>query len=114
MEKETIPFSEWQNIDLRVGRIIKVDDIEGADRLYKLTVDLGKEIGKRTLIAGIKQHYTKEQLKGKQCVVFTNLEKKKIKGIESHGMILAAVSKDESKVFLLQPDEEIEEGSRIM
>lgn len=109
----TINFSEWQNIDLRTGKIIKAEDIEGADKLYRLSVDLGKELGKRTIVAGIKQHYTKEQLKGKTCIVFTNLEPRKLKGIESQGMLLAAVSADESKVFLLQPDSKIEEGSKV-
>jgi methionyl-tRNA synthetase len=107
-----ISFNEWQKLDLRVGRILDVDDIEGADRLYKLTIDLGS-LGKRVIVAGIKKHYKKEELKNKQCIVFTNLEPRKIKGIESRGMILAAVSEDESKVFLLQPDKKIDEGSKV-
>ena len=113
MEKETIKFSDWQKLDLRTGKILKVEEIPEADKLYKLTIELGKELGKRTLVAGIKQPYKPEQLKGKSVVVFTNLEPRKLKGIESQGMILAAVSQDESKVFLLQPNNEIEEGSRI-
>ncbi len=112
-DNETIKFSNWQKLDLRVGKILAVDSIEGADKLYKLSVDLGKQFGKRTLVAGIKPYYTKEQLKNKTCVIFTNLEPRKIKGIDSQGMLLAAVSEDESKVFLLQPDGKIEEGSRI-
>ncbi len=110
---ETIKFSDWQKLDLRIGKILKAEDIGGADKLYKLSVDLGKELGKRTLVAGIKQYYTKEQLKNKQCVILTNLESRKLRGIESQGMLLASVSEDESKVFLLQPDGKIEEGSRI-
>jgi len=113
MENENIKFSDWQKLDLRVGKIIKVENVESADKLYKLTINLGKELGKRTLVAGIKQHYTSEQLKGKFCVVFTNLEPRKIRGIESQGMILASVNSDETKVFLLQPDEDIELGSKI-
>ncbi len=110
---ETIKFSDWQKLDLRTGKIVEVEDVTGADKLYKLTIDLGKEHGKRTLVAGIKPYYKPEQLKGKSCVVFTNLEPRKIKGIESQGMILAAVSEGESKVFLLRPDDKIEEGSRV-
>src|SRR3989337_2216429 len=109
---ETIKFSQWSQLDLRTGKILRAEDIEGADKLYKLTVDLGKQLGKRTLVAGIKPYYTKEQLKDKQCVIFTNLEPRKLKGIESQGMLLAAASEDESKVFLLQPDGKIEEGSK--
>ena len=110
---ETIKFSEWQKLDIRTAKILKAEEIEGADKLYRLSVDLGKELGKRTLVAGIKPYYKKEELKGKSCIVFTNLEPRILKGIESQGMVLAAVSPDESKVFLLQPDSKIEEGSRI-
>jgi len=110
---ETIKFSDWQKLDIRVGKILKAEDVEGADKLYRLTIDLGKELGKRTIAAGIKEHYTKEELKGKTCVVFTNLEPKKLRGIESQGMILAAVDDDETKVFMLQPDSDIELGSRV-
>ncbi|MGA2130561.1 MAG: methionine--tRNA ligase subunit beta [Candidatus Pacearchaeota archaeon] len=112
-EKETIKFSDWQKLDIRVGKILKAEEVEGADKLYKLSIDLGKELGKRTLVAGIKQHYAKEELKGKSIIVFTNLEPRKIKGIESQGMVLAAVSGDEKDVFLLQPEKKIEEGSKV-
>ena len=112
MANENIKFSDWQKLDLRTGKILKVEDVETTDKLYKLTIDLGKELGKRTLVAGIKQHYKPEQLKGKTCIVFTNLEPRKIRGIESQGMILAAVNEDESKVHLLRPEEDIEEGKQ--
>ena len=111
--EETIKFSDWQKLDLRTGKILKIEDVEGAVKLYKLSVDLGKERGKITVVAGLKPHYKKEELKGKNCVIFTNLEHRKIKGIESQGMILAAVNEDETKVFMLQPDSEIELGSKI-
>lgn len=108
---ENIKFSDWQKFDLRTAKILEVENVEGADKLYKLTIDIGKE--KRTLVAGLKPYYKPEELKGKTCVVFTNLEPREIKGIQSQGMILAAVSDDESKVRLLQPDKDIEIGSRI-
>ncbi len=108
-----INFSEWEKIDLRVGQIKAVEDIEGADKLYKLTVDLGKEMGKKTICAGIKSHYKKDELKGKKIILFANLAPRKLKGIESQGMILAAVSKDEKKVVLLAPEKDIEVGSKI-
>ncbi len=108
---ENVKFSDWQKLDLRVGKILKAEDIEGADKLYKLEIDLGTE--KRTLVAGLKPYYKKEELVGKSCIVFTNLEPKTLRGIESQGMILAAVSEDKSKVRLLQPDEDIELGSKI-
>lgn len=109
---ENIKFDSWKNLDLRTGKILEAEDIEGADKLYKLEIDLGNE--KRTLVAGLKPYYKKEELREKPCIVFTNLESRKIRGIESKGMILAAVNEDESKVRLLQPDVEIEEGSKVM
>ena len=113
MTEEQVSFNDWQKLDLRVGKILKIEDIEGADKLYKLEVDLGKEIGKKTLVAGIKKNYDKDELKGKKCVIFVNLEPKKLKGIESKGMILAAVSEDETEIRLLEPDSEVEIGSKI-
>jgi methionyl-tRNA synthetase len=112
MEKE-INFSDWEKIDLRVGKIAKVEDIEGADKLYKLTVDLGSRIGRRTICAGLKKHYSKDELKNKKIILFVNLMPRKLKGIESQGMILAAVSEDESKVILLSPEKDIEVGAKV-
>jgi methionyl-tRNA synthetase len=65
------------------------------------------------LVAGIKKHYSKEQLIDKKCIVFCNLEPRKLKGIESQGMILCAVNEDESKIILLAPESDIELGSKI-
>jgi methionyl-tRNA synthetase len=113
MTEEIILFSDWEKLDLRVGKILKVEDIENADKLYKLTVDLGKEIGKRTVCAGIKKHYSKEQLKEKKIIIFANLAPRKLKGIESQGMVLAAVSEDESEVILLSPEKDIKIGSKV-
>ncbi|MEK6897365.1 MAG: hypothetical protein AABW93_02450 [Nanoarchaeota archaeon] len=110
---ETIKFSEWQKLDIRTAKILKAEEIEGADKLYRLSVDLGKELGKRTLVAGIKPYYKKEQLKNKTCIIFTNLEPKAIKGIESKGMLLASVNEDSSMVCLLQPDSGMDPGSKI-
>ena len=114
MTEGIVSFNDWQKLDLRVGKIIKVEDIEGADKLYKLTVDLGKEIGKRTLVAGLKPYYNSGELKNKICIIFTNLQPRTMKGVESQGMLLAAVSPDEKHVHLLQPDSaDIELGSRV-
>lgn len=108
-----IEFSDWQKLDLRVAQIKKVEDIEGADKLYKLTLDVGKEIGQRIICAGIKQYYSKDELKNKKIILFSNLKPRPMKGIESQGMLLAAVSADHSKVVLLSPEKEIENGCRI-
>lgn len=109
--EESIKFDDWAKLDLRTGEILEMEDIPGADKLYKLKIDLGTET--RTLVAGLKPHYSKEELEGKKCIVFCNLEPKIIKGIKSHGMILAAVNEDHSEVKLLQPDGVIDLGSRV-
>ena len=108
-----IEFNEWQKLDLRVAEIVNVEDIPGADKLYKLTVDIGSEIGERIICAGIKEYYSKEELEGKKIVVFVNLKPRLMKGIESQGMLLAGVSDDHSKVVLISPEKNIESGVRI-
>lgn len=106
---DEVSFDTWEKLDLRVGKILKVEEIAGADKLYKLEVDLGEE--RRTLVAGLKKHYAKKELIGKKCVVLANLEPRKLKGIESQGMVLAAVN--ENKISLLMPESDIEEGSKV-
>lgn len=108
---ENISFNDWMKLDLRTAEILEIEDVPGADKLYKLKIDLGTET--RTLVAGLKPYYTKEELEGKKCIVFTNLEPRTIKGIKSQGMVLAAVNEDHSEVKLLQPSGEIELGSKV-
>jgi methionine--tRNA ligase beta chain len=106
-----IPFGHFAAIDLRVGRILEVEDVPGARKpLYKLKVDVG-ELGMRQLVAGIKAFYTKEELIGRQIVIVANLEPRKIAGILSHGMLLAAENGND--VSLLSPDREFRAGSKI-
>ncbi|NCO18259.1 methionine--tRNA ligase [Candidatus Pacearchaeota archaeon] len=112
MDTKEVEFSDWEKLDLRVAKIEKVEDVEGADKLYKLTLDVG-ELGTRIICAGLKQFYAKEKLKGKKIIYFSNLKPRKLKGIESQGMLLAASNKDKSKVSLITPSEEIETGSTI-
>ena len=112
MPEGIIEFSDWQKLDLRVGQIIEVEDVEGADKLYKLVIDIGLE--KRTVCAGLKPYYSKGELKDKKIILFVNLAPRTLRGIESRGMILAAVNEDESKIRLIQPDADIEVGSKVM
>lgn len=107
---ENITFDVFQTMDLRVAQIRSCEEVEGADKLYKLTVDIGEE---RTIVAGIKPFYGKEELVGKKIVVVTNLEPRKLRGILSHGMLLAASSEDKSSVVLLTLDKDIANGSKI-
>jgi methionyl-tRNA synthetase len=107
-----INFDEFKKVELKVAEIKAVEDIEGADKLYKLTIDLGDE--SRTLVAGIKQHYPdKESLIGKKIAVVTNLEPRTLRGIISHGMLLAASTPDKTSVVLLTLDKDIPNGSAI-
>jgi len=110
---EIINYEQFSKVDLRVGTIKKVEDVEGADKLLKLEVDLGKEIGKRIILAGIKKYYKKDELKDRQIIVVVNLEPRKMRGMESQGMLLAAVNGDESKVILLSPEKKIENGAKV-
>lgn len=105
-------FSDWEKIDLRVAEIINVEEIENADKLWKLTLNVG-ELGERTICAGIKEFYTKKELIGKKIIYFSNLKPRKLKGIESQGMLLAASNEDHSEVVLIAPEKDIENGSRI-
>ena len=106
-----VKFKDWEKLDLRVAEILEVEPIEGADKLYKIKIDLGTET--RVLVAGLRHYYNKQELEGKRIIVFCNLEPRMIKRIESKGMILAAVNGDKSEVKLLQPDGVVELGARV-
>ncbi|AFL94325.1 methionyl-tRNA synthetase [Thermococcus cleftensis] len=104
-----ISFDEFSKLDLRVGRIISVEDHPNADRLYVVRVDLGDEV--RQLVAGLKKYYSKDELLNKTVVIVANLEPKKLRGVESQGMLLAA--DDGENVALLMPDKEVKLGAKI-
>jgi methionyl-tRNA synthetase len=112
--EDMIHFEDWEKIDLRVGKIEKVEEHPKAEKLYILTVNFNTEIGIKTIVAGLKEYCSKEHLEGKSAIFITNLEPKTIRGIESQGMILAATSPDKSHVCILTPDlKDIPEGSKI-
>jgi export-related chaperone CsaA len=105
-------IAQFSEMDIRVGRIIEVEDHPTARKpMYKLSVDFGAEVGRRTIIAGIKDYYNGEELIGKKVIAIVNLEPKSIAGIISEAMLLAA--EDESAVSLLTTDKEIKEGGKI-
>lgn len=107
-----IPFSEWEKIDLRVGTIITVNDHPKADKLYILEVDLGEE-KPRTIVAGLKKIYTKEELTNKQGIFIANLEPVVLRGIQSEGMTLAGAAPDESVIAILTPEKRLPAGSKV-
>lgn len=110
-EKMSVSFEDFQKMDIRIGKVVNVEEIEEADDLYKIVVDMGME--KRVLVAGLKGHYEKDELKGKQISVLTNLESKEMFGIKSQGMLLAAEDDESAVVSLLTPDKEVTEGSEV-
>ncbi|MFH1056359.1 MAG: methionine--tRNA ligase subunit beta [Candidatus Micrarchaeota archaeon] len=106
-----IPFSDFAKLDLRVAKILSAEKFEGADKLLKLTISLGGE--ERTLVAGIALHYTPGELVGKKIAVVANLQPRKLKGIESQGMLLAACTPNDENIVLLVLDKDLPEGSAI-
>lgn len=105
-------YEDWTKLDLRVAKIINVEEIEGADKLYKLTLDVGT-LGRRIICAGIKKYYSNEELTGKKIIYFSNLAPRKLKGVESQGMLLAAGSSETDTCVLITPDRDIEAGTQI-
>ncbi|MEE8638707.1 MAG: methionine--tRNA ligase subunit beta [Candidatus Margulisiibacteriota bacterium] len=108
---ENISFAEFQKMDIRVGEVKSAEDVPGADKLYKVVVDIGGE--ERIVVAGIKLHYKKEELLGKKVLVLVNLEPKTIRGVESHGMVLCAHTQDRSKLVCTTVEKDIEAGSKV-
>jgi len=104
-----IEFSDWQNLDLRVAEVLEVEDHPNADKLYVLKVKISDE--EKTIVAGVKQHYSKEELIGKKIIVFTNLKPAVLRGVKSEGMLLAASEGD--KVVFLTPEKDISSGAKI-
>lgn len=104
--KPEITFEDFAKLDLRVGEIVDAEEIEGADKLWKLRVDIGAD-KKRTICAGIKEFYSQDELIGKKIIVVANLAPRKMRGVESQGMLLAASNDDHTKVELVNPECEI-------
>jgi len=107
--KKLVSYEDFKKLDIRVALIEKVEKVPKADKLYKLSVDLGTE--KRTLVAGLAEHYKADELIGKKIVILTNLEPRKLRGILSQGMLLAAVEGD--KVSILTPDKDLPSGAKV-
>ncbi|MFW1676900.1 methionine--tRNA ligase [Pontibacter sp. JAM-7] len=108
--EDTIEFADFAKLDLRVVRIAKAEHVEGADKLLRLTLDLGGET--RQVFAGIKSAYTPDQLEGKMTVMVANLAPRKMKFGVSEGMVLAAGPGGQD-LWILQPDDGAQPGMRI-
>jgi methionine--tRNA ligase beta chain len=105
-----ITFEDFKKLDLRIAIVEGAKRIDGSDKLIKLTIDAGE--GERQIIAGVGKYYSPEELVGRRIVIVANLEPRKLMGLESQGMLLAAESKEFGPV-LLMPDKDIPAGSKI-
>jgi methionyl-tRNA synthetase len=109
-QKPEIEYDDFAKLDIRIGRIRAAEAIEGADKLIKCTVDLGA-LGERTIVSGIKEWKSPEELVGKELPYIVNLAPRTLRGVESRGMLLAA--SDESGVALLTPERDVPPGTKL-
>ena len=108
---EKIGIEDFAKVEMRVGQIKTAERIVGADKLLKLTVDIGTEI--RQICAGIAQFYEPDSLIGRKVAVVTNLAPRKLRGVESNGMIIAASVGPEGRPVLAGFPEDVEVGARL-
>ncbi len=106
---EELSIEEFTRSDLRVAEVLEAEKVPGTDKLLKMKISIGTE--QRQIVAGIAQQYSPEKVLGKKIIVVTNLKPVKIRGVESHGMLLAAV--DKKDLTLLTVDKDIETGTKI-
>lgn len=109
-QKEEITFDDFQKMDIRIGTILEAYKVKKADRLYELKVDTGVDV--RTIVSGIAESFTLEEIIGKKALVLINLAPRKIKGIESQGMLLFTDQPD-GKLSFLAPEGETENGAQV-
>ena len=102
-----VTVDDFKKVELRVAKILEAERVEGSEKLIRIKADLGSE--QRQIVAGIGNVYTPEILVGKQIVVVANLEPRKLMGLESQGMLLAA--SDELGPVLIIPESEVENGT---
>ncbi|MFX1259363.1 MAG: methionine--tRNA ligase, partial [Promethearchaeota archaeon] len=107
--EDNIAIEDFKKLDIRVALIENVETVPNADKLYKLSIDLGNE--KRNLVAGLADYYKPEELKGKKIVVLVNLQPRKLRGVLSQGMLLAA--EEDNKVSILIPDKDLPPGAKV-
>jgi len=108
--KEQISFDDFTKIDLRTATILEAEKVEKADKLLKLKVDTGVDV--RTVVSGIAESFSPEEIIGKQVMILLNLAPRKIRGIESQGMLLLT-TKPDGKLSFVTPDEKVENGIDI-
>ena len=110
IEIQNCTYQDFQKLDLRVAKVTAAEYVPKADKLIKITLDAG-DLGTRTVLSGIRQWYSVEDLVGKSVIYLSNLEPRVIRGVESQGMILAAGEKD---VALLSAIPECDPGTKVL
>jgi methionyl-tRNA synthetase len=108
--KDSVTFDDFSKIDIRTATILEAEKVPKTTKLLKLKIDTGLDI--RVIVSGIAEYYAPEAIIGKQISIVANLEPRKIKGIESQGMILMAEDKD-GKLVLVTPSDKVSNGSMI-
>ena len=106
----TIGIEDFAKLDIRVGKVLKAEQLKGSNKLIQLTVDLGQ--GQRTIVAGIAETHKAEGLVGKNLVILTNLAPRKLMGVTSEGMVLAA--EQGGNVYLLTADGNPPAGAKVL
>jgi len=109
---DEIDIETFAKIKFRVATVEKVEAVPKSKKLYQIQLDVG-ELGKRQIVSGIAQHYTPEQLVGRQIVIVANLKPAKLMGVESRGMLLAASTEGDEVLAVLSPDKPIAAGARV-
>ena len=109
---DEIEIDLFSRVKLRTATIEAVESVPKSKKLYRIQLDVG-ELGKRQIVSGIAQHYTPEQLIGRQIVIVANLKPAKLMGVESQGMLLAASTDGDGALALLTPDKPIPSGARV-
>jgi len=110
---DMVSIQEFGRFDIRIGVILSAEAHPNADKLIVMKVDLGP-LGERQLVAGLRGHYEAEELVGRKVVVLTNLEPAKLRGVESQGMLLAAVTEGQQQVVCLAPEKDIPVGAKVL
>jgi methionine--tRNA ligase beta chain len=105
-----ITIDDFAKLEFKVGTVLEAEEVEGSEKLIKLTVDLGEE-NPRTVLTGMKTWHQQDHFKGRQLVFVTNLEPRKMMGMESQGMVMAADS--EEGPVLLVPEKQVPAGTKI-
>ena len=108
---DNITFEDFSKLDIRIAKVLEAEVVEGADKLIKLTLEVGN-LGERIIVSGIRDWYTPEELVGKKIVYLSNLEAKKIRGVESQGMLLAPEDGNGNCVLLV-PEKDIDSGTKV-